>query len=179
MIILYMFKITVVNRECLSIDGGSLEITPTHPLRVGCILAKRKICSRYCHLKKSNRDCIGKITGVYAKNLSILGVYWDPCEFCLMFLSREIDIKLWQIYSKTYKYKILYNNRRFKHLIFSKYAINLKAMIFQKSQTNLGLFLLLFESNNFSFLINIIDITLWIRPYHLTRTPTNDSAVYW
>ena len=38
-----------------------------------------------------------------------------------MFLSREIDIKLCQIYAKNYIYKILYKNRRFKQIIFSKY----------------------------------------------------------
>ena len=33
-------------------------------------------------------------------NLSILGVDRDPWEFYLMLLSREIDIKLCQIYTK-------------------------------------------------------------------------------
>ena len=39
-----------------------------------------------------------------------------------MFLSREINIKLSQIYTKIY----IYNNRRFKQNIFSSYATNLK-----------------------------------------------------
>ena len=39
-------------------------------------------------------------------NLSILGVDWDPLKFNLMFLSQEIDIKLCQIYTKIYIYKI-------------------------------------------------------------------------
>ena len=39
------------------------------------------------------KECIGW-------NLSFLGVNWDPLEFYLMFLSREIDIKLCQIYIK-------------------------------------------------------------------------------
>ena len=42
-----------------------------------------------------------------------------------MFLSREIDIKLCQNYTKMYIYEILYKNRRFKQIIFSKYAITL------------------------------------------------------
>ena len=57
----------------------------------------------------------------------------------LMFLSREIDIKLCQIYAKNYIYKILYKNRRFKQIIFSKYATNLKTTISQRSLKNLGL----------------------------------------
>ena len=51
----------------------------------------------------------------------------------------------------------MYKNRRFKPIMFSKYANNMKTTIFQRSLTNLGLLRLLFEFNNFSFLINIID----------------------
>ena len=87
-------------------------------------------------------------------NLSILGVDRNPCQFYLIFLSREIDIKLCQIYKKISIYKIVYKNIRFKQIIFSKY---LKTTISQRSLSNLGLLLLLFEFNNFSFLIDIID----------------------
>ena len=69
-----------------------------------------------------------------------------------MFLSQEIDIKLCQNLHKIW-YKIL----SFKQIIFSKYATNLKTTISQRSLTNLGLLQLLFEFNNFSFLIDIID----------------------
>ena len=43
-----------------------------------------------------------------------------------MFLSREIDIKLCQNYTKTYIHEILYKIRTVKQIIFSKYATNLK-----------------------------------------------------
>ena len=39
-------------------------------------------------------------------SLRILGADWDLSEFYLMFLSREIDIKLCQNYTKTYIWKI-------------------------------------------------------------------------
>ena len=42
-----------------------------------------------------------------------------------MFLSREIDIKLCQIYTKIHKYTILYKSSRYKQIIFHKYEINL------------------------------------------------------
>ena len=63
----------------------------------------------------------------------------------LKFLSREIDLKMRQIYTKISMYKILYKNRRFKLIIFSKYATNLKTTISQKSLVNLGLLLLLYK----------------------------------
>ena len=74
-----------------------------------------------------------------------------------MFLTREIDIKLCQIYTKTYIYEIWYKNLSFKQIIFSKYATKLKTMINQRSLSSLGLLLLLFEFNNFSFFIDIMD----------------------
>ena len=74
-----------------------------------------------------------------------------------MFLSREIDIKLYKIYTKTYKCKMLYEIRSIKQIKFNKYTINLKMTISQRSLRNSGLILLLFEFNNFSFLIDIIN----------------------
>jgi len=58
---------------------------------------------------------------------------------------------------KIYICKILYKNCRFKQIIFNKYATNLKTTICQRSLKNLGLLLLLFEFNKFSFLKDIID----------------------
>ena len=43
-----------------------------------------------------------------------------------MDLSREIDIEMLQIDTKVNTYNILYKNHRFKQIIFSKYATNLK-----------------------------------------------------
>ena len=93
-----------------------------------------------------------------------------------MFLSREIDIKLCQNYTKTYQCKILCKIRSIKQIIFNKYATNLNTTISQRSLINSGLLLLLFEFNNFSCLIDIIDNIIY-RPDHVTRTPTNGSAV--
>ena len=59
-----------------------------------------------------------------------------------MFLSREMNIKLCQIYTKIHIYAILYNGCRFKQIIFSKYETNLKTTITQRSLKNLGLLLL-------------------------------------
>ena len=86
-----------------------------------------------------------------------------------MFLSREIDIKLYKIYTKTYKCKMLYEIRSIKQIKFNKYATNLKMTISQRSLRNSGLLLFLFEFNNF---------LLFMRPEHVTRTPTNGSSVF-
>ena len=130
----------------------------------------------------------GKIKGGLGWNLSILGVDRDPWEFYLMILSREIDVKLCQMYMKIYICKILYKNSRFKLIIFRKYTTNLKTTISQRSLRNVGLLLLLFKFNDFSFLIDIIDniintsvsydqnshqwqysiIIMWLRLYHVT-----------
>ena len=59
-----------------------------------------------------------------------------------------------------WSYKILIKNRRFKQIILSKYATNLKTTIFQRSLKNLDLLLLLIEFYNFSILIDMIDITI-------------------
>ena len=47
-----------------------------------------------------------------------------------MFLSRENYIKRCQICKKIHIYTIFYKNSRFKQIIFSKYATNLKTIIF-------------------------------------------------
>ena len=67
--------------------------------------------------------------------------------------SWDIDIKLCQIYVHI----LLYKNRRVKQIIFSKYSIKVKTTISQRRMKNLGLLLLLFEFNNFSSIIDIID----------------------
>ena len=114
-----------------------------------------------------------------------------------MFLSREIDIKLRQNYTKTFKSKILSKICSIKQIIFYKYSTNLKTAISQRSMRNSG-FLLLFEFNNFSCFKGIIDNIIYasgtchqnsnqchcsiigtcLRLYHVTRTPSNGSAVY-
>ena len=64
-----------------------------------------------------------------------------------MLLSREIYIKLYQnVYILS-----------FKQIILSKYATNMKKTISQRSLRNSSLLLSLFEFNNFSFLIDIMD----------------------
>ena len=74
-----------------------------------------------------------------------------------MFLSREIDIKLCQIYTKTFICKILYNICIIKQIIFNKHATNLKTTIYRRNLRTSGLLILVFEFNNFSFLKDIID----------------------
>ena len=88
------------------------------------------------------------------------------------------------VYKNLYIYKISYKNSRFKQVIFSKYATNLKTTISQRIPSYLDLLLLLFEFKNVSSLIDLMDndytyIYVWylIRPYHVFRTPTNGSAV--
>ena len=82
-------------------------------------------------------------------------------------LSREIDIKLCQNYTKTYLCKILYKIRNIKQIIFNKYATNLKTTISQRSLRNSGVFLLLFVFNNFLILIDIIDKIIYTSgPFH-------------
>ena len=63
---------------------------------------------------------------------------------------------------------MLYKNSRFKKIIFSIYATSLKTTISQRSLKNLGLRLLLFEFNNFSYIKTSVS---------RDQTPTNDSAV--
>ena len=45
-----------------------------------------------------------------------------------MFLSREIDLKLCQNYTKMYIYQIVYKNCSIKQLIFNKYTNNRKRL---------------------------------------------------
>ena len=80
-------------------------------------------------------------------------------------------VKTQFLYTKMYIYKIVYKNCRFKQIIFYKYVTNLKSMISQRSLKYLGLLLLLFEFNNFH-LQKKWSIIIFIRPYHMTRTPT-------
>ena len=54
--------------------------------------------------------------------------------------------------------KLILNCVKFiRKIIFSKYATNLKMTISQRSLSNLGLLLLSFEFNNFSFIKDILD----------------------
>ena len=59
----------------------------------------------------------------------------DPWKFYLMFLSREIDTKLFQIYTKNHKYTNLYRKIMFKQMIFSNSATNLKTKISTRNLT--------------------------------------------
>ena len=94
-----------------------------------------------------------------------------------MFLSREIDIKLCQKYTKMHIYTILYKSNRFKQIIFSKYPTNLKTIISHMSLIISGLLLLYFFLH-VAFLLDIIDNSPY-SPYYVTGTSANDSAVYW
>ena len=67
----------------------------------------------------------------------------DTRKLYLMFLSREINIELCQIYTKIHVYTILYRNSRFKQIIFSKYATNQK--------TKIGFLQLIFHNFYFYF----------------------------
>ena len=58
--------------------------------------------------------------------------------------------------------KILYASCSIKQTIFNKYATNLKTTISRRSLRNSGLLLLLFEFNNFPFLIDIIDKIIYM-----------------
>ena len=98
-------------------------------------------------------------------------------EFYLLFVSQKIN-KLCQSYTKTNICKIFYTICSIKQIIFNKYAPNLKTSISQRSLSrlrNLSLFLLLFDFNNFSFLIDKIDIIIYASD--VTRTSINGSAI--
>ena len=82
----------------------------------------------------------------------------------MIFLSREIDIKLCQIYMKIHIYAIFYQSCSIKQIIFNKYATNLKTTIFHRSLRILGLLLLLFFNFYFAFLIDIIDKLITYSP---------------
>ena len=86
-----------------------------------------------------------------------------------MFLSRETDIKLCQNYTKIHTYTNLYKSSRYKQIIFSKYATNLKMIESQGYNF----------SFNFAFLIEIIDNIISYSsysPYYVTRAAANGSA---
>ena len=80
-----------------------------------------------------------------------------------MFLSREIDIKLCQNYTKTYKtyiyyiYQILFQSCSIKQIIFNKYTTNLKTTISYRSLRISDLPLLWFIYFYFAFITVIID----------------------
>ena len=83
-----------------------------------------------------------------------------------MFLSREIDIKLYNICSV-------------KQILFDKYATNLKTTISQRSLRNLVVLQLLIEFNNFSYSIDIINNIIYTSgPCHeLALQPMECSIV--
>jgi len=89
-----------------------------------------------------------------------------------MFLSREINIKLGQIYTKIYIYSILYRNSSFKEIIHQIWNQSENEDIPEKPNCNLDFLQLLFL-----FLIDIINNTIYISPYYVTKTPTMGSAV--
>ena len=68
-----------------------------------------------------------------------------------MFLSRGIDIKLFQNYTKTYICKILYRISSIKQIIFNKYATNLKTRIEERDKLNVGFYYYL---NLITFIFN-------------------------
>ena len=73
----------------------------------------------------------------------------DPWLSYLIFLFREIYIKLCQIYTKIHINSILYRHRRFKQIIFSEHATNLKTKI---SKRNL---VVTWGFSNYYFIISI------------------------
>ena len=77
-----------------------------------------------------------------------------------MFLSREIDIKLYNICSV-------------KQILFDKYATYLKTTISQRSLRNLVVLQLLFEFNNFSYSIDIINNIIY------TSGPCHEHSNQW
>jgi len=99
-----------------------------------------------------------------------------------MFLSREIDIKLCQNYTKTDIGPILYKSYSIKQIISINYATNLKRTISLRSLRISDLLMLSFFNFNFSFSIDIIDNIIAYspcKPYYVTITSANGSAVYW
>ena len=116
------------------------------------------IFNRSCwHCSLSKFELRGTTSKQYLMYLMLFQIKRDPWEFYVMFLSQEIDIKLCQIDTKIYIYKMLHKNSRFKRIILSKYTTNLKTKISQRSLRNLSLLLLLLEFNQFSFLIDTIN----------------------
>ena len=105
-----------------------------------------------------------------------------------MFLSREVDIKLCQNYTKSYIYQISYKIRIIKQTIFNKYATNLKTTISYRSLRISDLLLLKIVIFYFALFIGIIDNSITYSlysvqspksQYYVTKTSSNGSAVYW
>ena len=97
-----------------------------------------------------------------------------------MYLSREIDIKVCQIYTKIhiYIYAILNKSCSIKRMIFNKCATNLKTTISNRSLRISGL--LLYYYIYLAFCIGIIDNIITYSPYspyYVTRASANGSAV--
>ena len=74
--------------------------------------------------------------------------------------------------------KNVYEKCKFKQILCCKYATNLKTTISQWSLSNLGLLLLLFEFNNFSFSIKIMDNILYTS-VSCDQNSSNSREVYW
>ena len=117
---MYILKICFIIRR----DPSNCGIGGHHLINLVCIWFCFKENSFICSLKINLlsfivpifpwqnfhlRGCKGKMKWCIGWNLSILGVDRDPWEFYLMFLSREIYIKLCQIYTKIHIYTILYS----------------------------------------------------------------------
>ena len=108
-----------------------------------------------------------------------------PCIFSVVEISYlylrncQHNFKECQIYTKIYINKILYKNSRFERIIFSKYTSNLKTTISKGSLRNLGLLLLLFEINHFSFIKDLIDnIIFGGSSDHILRTYLSYYQLY-
>ena len=128
-------------------------------------------------------------------NLRISGVERYILDM-MMFLSRKIEIKLCQNYTKTYIYQMLYKSCSIKQIIFNNYATNLKMTISPQEPENLRFAPVIIFNFYFAFLIDIIDniITYSLySPHYVTKnvgqwqcsiitspkTSANDSEVNW
>ena len=122
-------------------------------------------------------------------NLRISGVKRYIWDIHLMFLSREIDKKLYQNYTKIHIYTILYRNCSIKQIIFNKYETNLKTTIFHKNLRISGLLLLWFYIFNLTFFKDLFNNIMFlfvsrdqsfghvIRAY-LSYCKSNNSSLY-
>ena len=90
-------------------------------------------------------------------NLRISGFELYLQDIYLLILSREIDIKLCQNYTKTGICQILYKSCSFKQIIFNNYATNLKTIIPQEPENLRFANIIIFYFIFFIF-IDIIDI---------------------
>ena len=77
-------------------------------------------------------------------NLRISGFELYLQDIYLLILSREIDIKLCQNYTKTGICQILYKSCSFKQIIFNNYATILKTILSHRSLRISGLLILYF-----------------------------------